>query len=293
MPSQRRIKVFALVILIFVLVTLYVTGAARQTRSSQFYTKTQDALAQARAHKESSMQDHNSGLGAGDGEVGKRLKEAEEAAKRAADRKGDEFHGEHVKEKVLSDKKAKEGERRVPGVATHYTKKELGIEKPLKGQEAEREQTAESEEDHKVKNELNAILKRSPSRLSIFAIGCRKLTISKVIIFSKSYCPYSKKAKHILLDIYKITPPPYVVELDLHELGPQLQAQLGQMTGRKTVPNILINGRSIGGGDDVQLLHDSGELAEKVKSMGGKRMEVTLVTETNTETKPKNRRVRI
>ena len=175
MPSPRRIKVFALVILIFVLVTLYITGAARQTRSSQFYTKTQDALAQARAHKESSMQDHESGLGAGDGEVGKRLKEAEEAAKRAADRKGDEFHGEHVKEKVLSNKKAKEGERKVPGVAGHYTKEDLGIpsEKALKGQEADKEQTVETEEDHKVKNELNAILKRSPG-MFLFPHGVSK-----------------------------------------------------------------------------------------------------------------------
>lgn len=233
------------------------------------------------------MQDHESGLGAGDGEVGKRLKEAEEAAKRAADRKGDEFHGEYVKEKVLSDKKAKEGERKVPGVAGHYTKKELGqpFEKPLKGQEGDKEPTAETEEDHKVKNELNAILKRSPGMFFAFT-KLHRLTVLKVIIFSKSYCPYSKKAKHILLDIYKITPPPYVVELDEHELGPQLQAQLGQMTGRRTVPNVLINGKSIGGGDDVQELHDSGRLVEKVKSMGGKRMEVTLAT----ETKPEKRR---
>lgn len=162
MPSPRRIKVFALVVLIGVLVTLYVTGAARQTRSSQFYTKTQDALAQARAHKESAMQDRESGLGAGDSEVGKRLKEAEEVAKRAADRKGDEFHGEHVKEKVLNGKKAKEGERKVPGVAGHYSKQDLGIMKPLKEKDGDKEQAAETEEDHKVKNELNSILKRSP-----------------------------------------------------------------------------------------------------------------------------------
>ncbi|QDS67494.1 hypothetical protein FKW77_001382 [Venturia effusa] len=272
MPSPRRIKVFALVVLIGVLVTLYATGAARQTRSSQFYTKTQDALAQARAHKESAMQDHESGLGVGDGEVGKRLKEAENAAKRAADRKGDEFHGEHVKEKVLSDKKAKEGERKVPGVAGQYSKKDLGTEKPLKGQDSGKEQTAETEEDHKVKNELNSILKRSP-----------------VIIFSKTYCPYSKKAKQILLEVYKISPPPYVVELDKHELGSQLQAQLGQMTGRKTVPNILINGKSIGGGDDVQELHESGKLVDKVKSMGGKRMEVSLAA----EKKPQKRSIGI
>ncbi|TID27594.1 hypothetical protein E6O75_ATG00361 [Venturia nashicola] len=261
MPSPRRIKVFTLIVLIGVLVTLYVTGAGRQTRSSQFYTKTQDALAQARARKESAMHDRESGLGAGGSEVGKRLKEAEDVAKRAADRKGDEFHGEHVKEKVLNDKKTKEGETKVPDVSGHYSKQDLGIEKPLKGQDGNKEQTAETEEDHKVKNELNSILKRSP-----------------IIIFSKSYCPYSKKAKHILLDLYKISPPPYVVELDEHELGQQLQAQLGQMTGRRTVPNILINGKSIGGGDDVQELHDSRKLVDKVKSMGGKRMEVSPAT---------------
>lgn len=79
------------------------------------------------------------------------------------------------------------------------------------------------------------------------------------------------------------------MELDEHELGPQLQAQLGQMTGRRTVPNILINGKSIGGGDDVQELHDSGKLVDKVKSMGGKRMEVSLAP----EKKPEKRRVRI
>lgn len=80
-----------------------------------------------------------------------------------------------------------------------------------------------------------------------------------------------------------------MVELDEHELGQQLQTQLGQMTGRRTVPNILINGKSIGGGDDVQELHESGKLMDKVKSMGGKRMEVSPVT----EKKPEKRRVRI
>ena len=93
-----------------------------------------------------------------------------------------------------------------------------------------------------------------------------------VIIFSKTYCPHSKRAKHILLDTYKIVPSPYVVELDEHPLGPQLQATLGQSTGRRTVPNILITGKSIGGGDEVAALHGSGKLLETVTTMGGKRI---------------------
>lgn len=38
------------------------------------------------------------------------------------------------------------------------------------------------------------------------------------------------------------------------------------------MPNVLINGKSIGGGDDVQALDDSGGLVEKVRGLGGKRV---------------------
>ena len=75
-----------------------------------------------------------------------------------------------------------------------------------------------------------------------------------------------------MLEKYTIVPAPYVVELDEHPLGPQLQAALQKSTGRRTVPNVLINGRSIGGGDEVEGLHVKGELMEKVKGMGGKRL---------------------
>lgn len=67
-----------------------------------------------------------------------------------------------------------------------------------------------------------------------------------------------------------------MVELDQHELGLALQARLAQMTGRSTVPNVLINGKSIGGGDDVAELHEKGVLIDTVKSMGGKRMQEVI-----------------
>ena len=63
-----------------------------------------------------------------------------------------------------------------------------------------------------------------------------------------------------------------MVELDEHKLGAGLQAALERTTGRRTVPNILINGKSIGGGDEVQELHDSDKLVSTISSMGGKRM---------------------
>lgn len=68
-----------------------------------------------------------------------------------------------------------------------------------------------------------------------------------------------------------------MVELDHHPIGSHLQKLLGGNTGRRTVPNILVNGLSIGGGDDIAALDQSGELASKIKSIGGKRiMEVSL-----------------
>jgi hypothetical protein len=59
------------------------------------------------------------------------------------------------------------------------------------------------------------------------------------------------------------------------------------------VPNVLINGRSIGGGSEVQALHDEGKLVETVKSMGGKRvMEVVAKPQPTHEGEKERREVR-
>lgn len=80
------------------------------------------------------------------------------------------------------------------------------------------------------------------------------------------------KAKHILLEKYNIVPEPYVVELDINPLGPQLQALLGKSTGRRTVPNVLIQGKSIGGGDDMEELDETDTLIAKIRELGGSRI---------------------
>lgn len=95
---------------------------------------------------------------------------------------------------------------------------------------------------------------------------------SPIVIFSKSYCPYSLRAKDLLLKQYKITPSPFVVELDKHQHGTELQAALGKQTGRRTVPNIMISGKSIGGSDELVALESEGKLVERIQKMGGKRV---------------------
>jgi glutaredoxin len=120
--------------------------------------------------------------------------------------------------------------------------------------------------------ELAGILKKGPGTLQSSPETHMLIVFNAVIIFSKTYCPYSIKAKTILLEKYKIVPEPFVVELNQHELGPQLQDELLRLTGRRSVPNILINGKSIGGGDDIAALHQQGELADTVKKLGGPRV---------------------
>lgn len=114
-----------------------------------------------------------------------------------------------------------------------------------------------SKEAIEARAELDSILKKSP-----------------VIIFSKTYCPFSKRAKSILIEKYNITPEPHVVELDIHPQGQALQDQLLETTGRRTVPNIMVNGVSLGGADDIAEMDAAGKLVGKIVDLGNKRVEM-------------------
>lgn len=69
---------------------------------------------------------------------------------------------------------------------------------------------------------------------------------------------YTSPYKMILMNS---SPAPHVVEIDQHPHGRELQAHLAQVTGRRTVPNVMVNGVSIGGGDEMRTLEASGKLA--------------------------------
>lgn len=56
-------------------------------------------------------------------------------------------------------------------------------------------------------------------------------------------------------------------------LGKALQDLLGEISGRKTVPNIMVGGsHSIGGNDKIWELHEAGLLAEEIKKLGGRKV---------------------
>ncbi|KAF9957170.1 glutaredoxin [Mortierella alpina] len=78
-----------------------------------------------------------------------------------------------------------------------------------------------------------------------------------VVVFSKTYCPYCTKAKNLLAQLKANA---HVVELDNEEDGASIQAYLLELTGQRTVPNIFINKKHIGGCDDLFKLDKSGQL---------------------------------
>ncbi|KAH8724929.1 thioredoxin-like protein [Phaeosphaeriaceae sp. PMI808] len=257
MPSQRRMRLFGVLVLVTIVVLVYMSRAAHQTQTSDFYTKTQQAL-QEREHAEAAKQrDAES--------VQLRLKAAEEQAKRAAADKytsiKDAVEGPGKKGVAGRVEIDSQDDKKVPGVAAQggRTREQAAMQKD------------ETMEDHEVEEEMNAILRKSA-----------------VIIFSKTYCPHSMKAKHILLEKYRIVPEPYVVELDINPLGQKLQALLAHMTGRRTVPNVLLIGKSIGGGDEMEEFDQTDTLAKKFKEIGGSR--ITEVE--HREARPETRRQR-
>ncbi|PFH51917.1 hypothetical protein AMATHDRAFT_2625 [Amanita thiersii Skay4041] len=88
-----------------------------------------------------------------------------------------------------------------------------------------------------------------------------------IVVFSKSYCPYSNRAKKLLAS-YDIRPPPHIVEVDLRDDSNVIKALLTRLTKHSTFPNILVLGKSIGGSDDLANLHASQRLEKILQEAG-------------------------
>jgi glutaredoxin 3 len=90
----------------------------------------------------------------------------------------------------------------------------------------------------------------------------REIEQSKIVIFSKSYCPYCTKAKELFSSL-KVDGT-RVYELDNMDNGADIQKALLDLTGQRTVPNIFINQKHLGGNDDAQSAYRSGKLQKMI-----------------------------
>ena len=99
--------------------------------------------------------------------------------------------------------------------------------------------------------------------------SCIRQVISEhpVVIFSKSFCSYCQRAKEAIEAEGVLKP--VVIELDfMGRDGKQVQSTLEEMTGRRTVPNVFVDGETIGGGSETVALHQSGELRKLLLKAG-------------------------
>jgi glutaredoxin 3 len=79
--------------------------------------------------------------------------------------------------------------------------------------------------------------------------------VAKVEIYSTQYCPYCVRAKALLK-----SKGVGFEEIDVTD-DPELRARMVALAGgRRTVPQIFINGEIIGGCDELYALERSGEL---------------------------------
>ncbi|GBB84603.1 hypothetical protein RclHR1_11180004 [Rhizophagus clarus] len=88
-----------------------------------------------------------------------------------------------------------------------------------------------------------------------------------VVIFSKSYCPYSRRVKHIL-SMYRISPSVLIIEVDKRDDADEFKQALIKTTYRSTFPNVFIDGKSIGGSDELAIMHSNGRLSEILVDAG-------------------------
>ncbi|KAI0214950.1 Thioredoxin reductase 3 [Lamellibrachia satsuma] len=86
---------------------------------------------------------------------------------------------------------------------------------------------------------------------------------NKVVIFSKSTCPYCVKVKNLFGQLGVEF---CVVELNQIENGPALQDALEELSGQRTVPNVFVNKTHLGGCDDTERAHRENRLAAMLKT---------------------------
>ena len=88
---------------------------------------------------------------------------------------------------------------------------------------------------------------------------------NKVMIFSKSYCPFAGRAKKLFSDAQVAGK---IIELDQVAGGDAMQNALKDLSGQRTVPNIYINGKHLGGCDDTVAAFGNGKMKEMLTAAG-------------------------
>eukprot|EP00533_Pseudo-nitzschia_delicatissima_P012159 CAMPEP_0197277290 /NCGR_PEP_ID=MMETSP1432-20130617/16883_1 /TAXON_ID=44447 /ORGANISM="Pseudo-nitzschia delicatissima, Strain UNC1205" /LENGTH=184 /DNA_ID=CAMNT_0042743469 /DNA_START=23 /DNA_END=577 /DNA_ORIENTATION=+ len=86
---------------------------------------------------------------------------------------------------------------------------------------------------------------------------------NKVVVFSKSYCPFCVATKNLFK---AMNIDAEVLELDqMGKEGAEIQSALFDLTNQRSVPNVFVGGKHLGGNDDTQAAARNGKLQEMLK----------------------------
>jgi glutaredoxin 3 len=85
--------------------------------------------------------------------------------------------------------------------------------------------------------------------------------MAQIEIYTTPMCPYCWRAKRLLQQKNAA-----FVEIDLWQEGSRRQEMIERAGGRTTVPQIFIDGRAIGGSDDLAALERQGRLDDLLNS---------------------------
>jgi glutaredoxin 3 len=84
--------------------------------------------------------------------------------------------------------------------------------------------------------------------------------MARIVIYTTRYCPYCSAAKALLRSKNV-----EFVEIDVTD-DPARRAEMERLSSRRTVPQIFIDDKPIGGYEDARRLDDCGELDRLLKS---------------------------
>ncbi|KAK0505129.1 thioredoxin-like protein [Armillaria luteobubalina] len=140
--------------------------------------------------------------------------------------------------------------------------------------------TGDVEHEHILSHSMTMLDPTKPLDMSIYAADegddvdweAEREALDKqfpLVVFSKSYCQFSKRAK-TLLESLELDPPMRVIEVDLRDDSIQLKSLLTRLTSHSTFPNVILRGTSIGGSDDLAKLHAEGKLKGILEGAGVK-----------------------
>jgi glutaredoxin 3 len=85
--------------------------------------------------------------------------------------------------------------------------------------------------------------------------------MTKIIMYTTGFCPYCKMAENLLR-----SKGVKEIEMIRVDLDPEQRLDMMDKTGRRTVPQIYIGDRHIGGYDDLARLDHQGELVSLLVS---------------------------